>query len=177
MTQATAAPAATKRETPEAAEIQGATAIARALKEQGIDTMFGIVGFPVFEIAVAAQKEGIRYFGFRNEQAASYAAGAIGYLTGRPGVCLAVSGPGMVHGIAGLANAWSNCWPMLLLGGANDTYQNGMGAFQEAPQIEAARPFTKYAARPDRIATPRALVARFAGSAGRRSARARAPAT
>lgn len=131
--------------------LDGATVIARALKQQGVDYLFGIVGFPVFGVARAAQKEGIKYLGFRNEQAASYAAGAVGYLTGRPGACLTVSGPGMIHGIAGLANAWSNCWPMILLGGANDSYQNGQGAFQECPQVEAARPFTKYAARPDRL--------------------------
>ncbi|NRA01576.1 MAG: oxalyl-CoA decarboxylase [Myxococcales bacterium] len=125
----------------------GATLIARSLKQQGVEYMFGVVGFPVIPIAVAAQREGIRYLGFRNEQSASYAAGAVGYLTGRPGACLAVSGPGMVHAIAGLANAWSNCWPMLLLGGANDSYQDQMGAFQETPQVEAARPFVKHAAR------------------------------
>ncbi|MGE5595551.1 MAG: thiamine pyrophosphate-binding protein, partial [Hyphomicrobiales bacterium] len=133
------------------ATIDGATIIARSLKQQGIEYMFGIIGVPVVPIAYAAQKEGIKFFGFRNEQAASYAAGAVGYMTGRPGVCLAVSGPGMIHGIAGLANAWSNCWPMILIGGANDSYQNGRGAFQEAPQLEAARPFVKYAARPDQI--------------------------
>ena len=132
------------------ADINGSTIIARSLKQQGVDYMFGVVGFPVFGIAGAAQQEGIAYYGFRNEQAASYAAGAVGYLTGRPGACLCVSGPGMVHGIAGLANAWSNAWPMILLGGANDAYQDGQGAFQEAPQVEAARPFSKYAARPDR---------------------------
>ena len=123
------------------ATITGAEIIARSLKEQGVEYMFGIMGIPVVPIAIAAQKAGIRYLNMRNEQAASYAAGAVGYLTGRPGACLAVSGPGMVHGIAGLSNAWSNCWPMLLIGGANDSYQNGMGAFQEAPQLEAARPF------------------------------------
>jgi 2-hydroxyacyl-CoA lyase 1 len=134
------------------AELDGATLIARSLKQQGVDYMFGVVGFPVVPVAIAAQREGIRYFGFRNEQSASYAAGAVGYLTGRPGACLTVCGPGMVHGIAGLANAWSNCWPMILLGGTNDSYQNGMGAFQETPQVEAARPFVKYAARPDSLA-------------------------
>ena len=132
------------------ASIDGSTLIARSLKQQGVDYMFGVVGFPVIPVAIAAQKEGIKFYGMRNEQAASYAAGAVGYLTGRPGACLAVSGPGMVHAIAGLANAWSNCWPMILLGGANDSYQNGQGAFQEAPQIESARPWVKYAARPDR---------------------------
>jgi 2-hydroxyacyl-CoA lyase 1 len=134
------------------ATLTGAEIIVRALKDQGVEYMFGIMGVPVVPVAVAAQRAGIRYVNMRNEQAASYAAGAVGYLTGRPGACLAVSGPGMVHAIAGLSNAWSNCWPMILLAGANDTYQNGMGAFQEAPQIEAARPFVKYAARPERAA-------------------------
>lgn len=133
------------------AEIDGATLVARSLKAQGVEHMFGIVGFPVVPIAFAAQREGIQYIGFRNEQSASYAAGAVGYLTGRPAACLCVSGPGMIHGIAGAANAWSNAWPMVLIGGANDSFQNGRGAFQEAPQVEAARPFVKYAARPDRV--------------------------
>ena len=66
------------------ATLSGATIIARSLKQQGVEHMFGVVGFPVVPIAIAAQREGIRYYGFRNEQAASYAAGAVGYLTGRP---------------------------------------------------------------------------------------------
>jgi 2-hydroxyacyl-CoA lyase len=131
------------------AEVNGATIIARSLKDQGVDYMFGVIGFPVASIAGAAQREGIKFLGFRNEQSAGYAAAIVGYMTGRPGCLLTVSGPGMVHGIAGLSNAWANNWPMILLGGASDTYQDGMGAFEEAPQVEAARPFTKYAARPD----------------------------
>jgi len=131
------------------AQIDGNTLIARSLKQQGVEHMFGIVGFPVFGVALAAQREGIRFIGMRNEQAASYAAGAVGYFTGRPGACLTVSGPGMIHGIAGLANAQENCWPMLLLGGSSNSYQEGMGAFQEAPQVELARIYSKYAARPD----------------------------
>ena len=133
------------------AEIDGATVIARSLKQQGVDYMFGVVGFPVAGIAAAAQREGIQYYGFHNEQAASYAAGAVGYLTGRPGACLTVCGPGMIHGIAGLANAWSNTWPMILIGGAPDSYQDGQGSFQEAPQVEAARPFAKLSRRAERI--------------------------
>ena len=80
----------------------------------------------------------------RHEQSASYAAQAVGYLTGRPGACLVVSGPGMTNAISGLANAWSNCWPMILhRRRVSDISQDGMGAFQEAPQVEAARPFTQ----------------------------------
>lgn len=133
------------------AELDGATLIARSLKQQGVETMFGIVGFPVFQIASAAQQAGIRYVGMRNEQSASYAAAAVGYLTGRPGACLVVSGPGVIHGIAGLSNAWANCWPMILIGGACGTYQEGMGAFQEAPQVESTRLYTKWSARPDSV--------------------------
>ena len=87
--------------------IDGNTVVARSLKAQGVATMFGIVGFPVFGLASAAQREGIRFLGMRNEQAASYAAGAVGYLTGRPGACLTVSGPVVIHGLAGLAQLGS----------------------------------------------------------------------
>src|SRR5712692_2399297 len=72
-------------------EVDGATLIARSLKQQGIDHLFGVVGFPVSPIAAAAQKEGVAYIGMRNEQAASYAAQAYGYLTGRPGSCIVVT--------------------------------------------------------------------------------------
>jgi len=71
-------------------EIDGATLMARSLKQQGIDHLFGVVGFPVTAIAVAAQKEGVAYLGMRNEQSASYAAQAYGYLTGRPGPALSL---------------------------------------------------------------------------------------
>src|SRR5262249_48320831 len=129
------------------AEVTGATLIARSLKQQGIDHLFGVVGFPVGPIAVAAQKEGVAYIGMRNEQTASYAAQAYGYLTGRPGACIVVTGPGVVHGLAGLANAQQNCWPMILIGGASETYRDGMGAFQEERQVLIASPFCKFAHR------------------------------
>ena len=125
--------------------VDGATLMARSLKQQGVDFMFGIIGFPVPAIAAAAQKVGITYIGMRNEQSASYAAHAAGYMTGRPQACLTVSGPGVIHAFAGLANAQQNCWPMILIGGASPIYQNGMGAFQEERQVELASPYCKYA--------------------------------
>ena len=69
---------------------------------------------------MAIQSEDINYYGCRNEQGASYSAGALGYLTGMPGICLCVSGPGMIHGLAGVANAWSNNWPMILVCGSSN---------------------------------------------------------
>jgi 2-hydroxyacyl-CoA lyase 1 len=127
------------------AEIKGADLLAKSLKDQGVEFMFGVVGFPVGPIAEAAQKVGLPYIGMRNEQTASYAAGAVGYMTGRPGSCIVVTGPGVIHGLAGLANAQQNCWPMLLIGGASETYRNGMGAFQEERQVLIATPVSKWA--------------------------------
>ena len=80
------------------AKLTGGAIMARALKDQGVDYMFGIVGFPVQPIAREAQKIGIKYYGCRNEQAASYAAGAVGYLTGRPGACLVAAAGILVAG-------------------------------------------------------------------------------
>jgi 2-hydroxyacyl-CoA lyase 1 len=132
--------------------ITGAALLARELKRQGVDYLFGIVGFPVVPIAVEAQRAGITYIGMRNEQAASYAAQAASYLTGRPQGCLVVSGPGVVHALAGLANAKENCWPMILIGGASAIARDGMGDFQEEHQVEICRPWCKYSARVDSVA-------------------------
>ena len=130
----------------------GAAVWARALYEQGVRYAFGIVGVPVIEFGSALQNVGIHYYGMRNEQAASYAAGAVGYITGTPGLCLVVSGPGLVHALAGLANARENCWPMILVGGSSDRGQSGAGAFQEEAQVALARPYCKMAAQPDSLA-------------------------
>ncbi|KAJ3088763.1 2-hydroxyacyl-CoA lyase 1 [Quaeritorhiza haematococci] len=124
--------------------MEGAAVIAKALKTQGVKYVFGVVGIPVVEIAEACIAEGLVFIGMRN-------AGAIGYLTGKPGVCLVVSGPGLVHALAGLSNAWANCWPMIVIGGSSETAQENMGAFQEIPQVEACRLYTKFTTRPGSI--------------------------
>uniref|UniRef100_A0A8C6EH53 2-hydroxyacyl-CoA lyase n=1 Tax=Moschus moschiferus TaxID=68415 RepID=A0A8C6EH53_MOSMO len=132
-------------------QASGARVIAQALKAQDVNYMFGVVGIPVTEIALAAQEAGIRYVGMRNEQAACYAASAVGYLTGRPGVCLVVSGPGLIHSLGGMANANMNCWPLIVIGGSSERSQETMGAFQEFPQVEACRLYSKFSARPSSI--------------------------
>lgn len=86
----------------------GAQIIARTLHELNVQFIFGIVGVPVVDIAEEAIALGIKFIGFRNEQAASYAATAYGYLTGRPGVCLVVGGPGVLHAMAGVGFSSSN---------------------------------------------------------------------
>lgn len=92
----------------------GAQAIARALKNLGVTVIFGIVGIPIVEIAEEAINLGIRFIAFRNEQACSYAASVYGYITGKPGVCLVVGGPGVLHAMAGVSLLYplqiQSCW-------------------------------------------------------------------
>lgn len=88
--------------------VYGAKLIAQVLYDLGVKVIFGVPGLPVTDIAQEGLYLGIRFISFRNEQAAVYAATAYGYLTGRPGVCLCVGGPGVFHVMAGV------CIPFLL---------------------------------------------------------------
>ena len=128
------------------AELSGAQIVAKALKTQGLQEMFGLVGVPVGPIAYAWQtEEQMQYVGVRHEQAAGYAAQAASYMHGRISAALVVSGPGMTNAISALGNAEANCWPMLLIGGAANVALSARGDFQDAPQVEAAKPFVKWA--------------------------------
>jgi 2-hydroxyacyl-CoA lyase 1 len=91
-----------------AATVDGSALAGRALAAAGTRHMFGVVGIPVTSLASRAAAAGVRFLAFRNEQSAGYAAAAYGFLTGSPGVLLTVSGPGCVHGLAGLSHATAN---------------------------------------------------------------------
>ncbi|KAL5726629.1 hypothetical protein ACHQM5_009658 [Ranunculus cassubicifolius] len=121
--------------------------IAQSLKAAGIQHMFGVVGIPVTSLANRCVQVGIRFIAFHNEQSAGYAASAYGYLTGCPGILLTVSGPGCVHGLAGLSNAGINTWPMVMISGSCDQKDFGRGDFQELDQVEAVKPFVKFAVK------------------------------
>ena len=121
-----------------AEDAKGFDVVARCLSRLGVKHMMGVVGIPVTQLASSAQCNGIRFLGFRNEQSAGYAASCLGYLTGRPAVLLTVSGPGVVHGLAGLANATANCWPMVMISGSVERKLVGKGGFQELDQCEVA---------------------------------------
>lgn len=129
-------------------EIDGNQIMAECLREQGVEYVFGILGIPVIELSMAFQKEGIQFIGMRNEQAAVYAAQAIGYLTQKPAACMVVSGPGVLNVTGGMANAQVNCWPLIVIGGSCSVDHEGIGGFQECPQMELMRPYCKYTARP-----------------------------
>ncbi|KAL4872280.1 hypothetical protein BDV12DRAFT_183225 [Aspergillus spectabilis] len=121
--------------------------IARTLRDLGVTVIFGIVGIPVVEIAEEAINLGIRFVAFRNEQACSYAASVYGYMTGRPGVCLVVGGPGVLHALAGIGNSTANNFPLLVLAGSAETTAVTKGAFQELDAISLLTPHTKLAVR------------------------------
>lgn len=125
----------------------GAALVANALHQLGVKVIFGLVGIPVVQIAEEAARLGIRFIAFRNEQAASYAATAYGYLTGKPGVCLVVGGPGVLHAMAGVGNSSANAFPMLLLAGSCETQLITRGAFQELDAVSLLTPHTKISIR------------------------------
>ncbi|KYQ92409.1 putative oxalyl-CoA decarboxylase [Tieghemostelium lacteum] len=123
--------------------MNGIEIIAKSIKSIGIEHIFGIVGVPITPIAYELQKIGMEFYGFRNEQSASYATSVVGYLSGKPGLCMTVSGPGMVHALPGLLNAQSNCWPMILMSSTVSTLERGKGGFQESDQMKQADPLCK----------------------------------
>jgi len=134
-----------------AEKINGASVLVQSLQKHGVEYVFGIVGVPVIELAGIAQAHGLKYVGMRNEQAACYAASAIGYLTKRPAVCLTVPGPGLLHVLAGMQNANENCWPLIVISGSVELEQDSMGKFQELNHVLAAQPYSKFSARPSSI--------------------------
>src|SRR6516162_3751098 len=123
-----------------------------ALKLNGFDTIYGVAGIPITDLARLAQAEGIRYIGFRHEQSAGNAAAISGYLTKKPGVCLTVSAPGFLNGMVALANATTNGFPMIQISGSSDrtTVDLQQGEYEELDQMNAAKPFTKAAFRVNR---------------------------
>lgn len=139
--------------------LDGNLLAARALSKVGIRHIFGVVGIPVTSLANCCVASGIRFIAFHNEQSAGYAAGAAGYLTGIPGVLLTVSGPGCVHGLAGLSNAMINNWPVIMISGSSVQADVGKGDFQELDQIKAVEPFVKFAAKAQKISDVPRIVA------------------
>lgn len=124
-----------------------------ALKANDVDTIYGVVGIPITDLARTAQDAGIRYIGFRHEGSAGNAAAAAGFLTRRPGVCLTTSGPGFLNGLPALANATTNCFPMIQISGSSGRAVVDLqrGDYQDIDQLNAARPFVKAAYRIARV--------------------------
>ncbi len=127
--------------------------VTEALKLNGIETIYGVVGIPITDLARLAQASGVRYIGFRHEASAGNAAAAAGFLNQRPGVCLTVSGPGFLNGLVALANATTNCFPMIQISGSSERERVDLqrGDYEELDQLGAAKPFAKAAYRVSRV--------------------------
>ena len=144
-----------------------------ALKHNDIDTIFGLVGIPITDLARLAQAEGMRFIGFRHEQNAGNAAAIAGYMTQKPGICLTVSAPGFLNGLTALANATTNCFPMILISGSSEReiVDLQQGDYEEMDQLNAAKPYAKAAYRINRaedigIGIARAIRAAVSGRPG-----------
>lgn len=130
-------------------QVTGMDILARALKNIGIETMYGLVGIPVTEMAYIAQGQGVRFISFRHEQQAGMAAATHGYLTGKPGVLLTVSSLGFINGLTATANATVNCYPMIQISGSSERepIDLGQGTYEGLDQLNIARPLVKAAYR------------------------------
>jgi oxalyl-CoA decarboxylase len=129
--------------------IDGFHLVIEALKLNGIETIYGVPGIPITDLGRMAQAEGIRVISFRHEQNAGNAAAIAGFLTKKPGVCLTVSAPGFLNGLTALANATTNCFPMILISGSSEReiVDLQQGDYEEMDQLAIARPLCKAAFR------------------------------
>ena len=125
--------------------MSGAEMIMRALKEQGVDTIFGYPGGAVLPIYDALFKQNyIRHILVRHEQGAVHAAEGYARSTGKPGVVLVTSGPGATNAVTGLVDALMDSIPIVCITGQVPTHLIGSDAFQEADTVGITRPATKH---------------------------------
>src|SRR5881396_2813703 len=139
---------------PAAAEAQreltdGFHLIIDALKLNGVKTIYGVPGIPITDFGRMAQASGMRVISFRHEQNAGYAASIAGFLTQKPGICLTVSAPGFLNGLTALANATTNCFPMILISGSSEReiVDLQQGDYEEMDQLAIAKSLAKAAYR------------------------------
>jgi oxalyl-CoA decarboxylase len=127
----------------------GFSLVIDALKLNGIDTIFGLPGIPITDLTRKAQAAGMRVIAFRHEQNAGYAASIAGFMTKTPGICLTVSAPGFLNGLTALANATTNCFPMILISGSSEreVVDLQQGDYEEMDQLAIAKPLAKAAFR------------------------------
>src|ERR1700710_3200003 len=143
--------AAAKTDAPgsEEALTDGFHLVIEALKLNGIKTIYGVPGIPITDLGRMAQAAGIRVISFRHEQNAGNAAAIAGFLTKQTGICLTVSAPGFLNGLTALANATTNCFPMILISGSSEReiVDLQQGDYEEMDQLAIAKPLCKAAFR------------------------------
>ena len=119
--------------------------VVQALKDQGVDTVFGYPGGAVLPVYDAIfQQNDIKHILVRHEQAAIHAAEGYARSTGKPGVALVTSGPGATNAVTGLTDALLDSIPLIVFSGQVPTFMIGTDGFQEADTIGITRPCTKH---------------------------------
>ena len=134
-------------------KMSGAQAFIEALKRQNAKVIFGIIGGATLPIYDVLLDSGIRHILSRHEQCAAHAADGYARASGKPGLCMATSGPGATNLVTGIANAYMDSSPVIAFTGQvsthtpNSSYMIGRDAFQEADIIGISTPITKYNAQ------------------------------
>src|SRR3954463_4502740 len=136
-------------ETQATEQTDGFHLVIDALKLNDIDTIFCLPGIPITDFLRISQAEGMKVISFRHEQHAGNAAAAAGFLTQKPGICFTVSAPGFLNGLTALANATTNCFPMILVSGSSEreVVDLQQGDYEEMDQLAIAKPLCKAAFR------------------------------
>ncbi|AUJ64290.1 acetolactate synthase 3 large subunit [Aestuarium zhoushanense] len=126
-------------------QMTGAKMVVQALKDQGVDTIFGYPGGAVLPIYDEIfQQSDITHVLVRHEQAAIHAAEGYARSTGKVGVALVTSGPGATNAVTGLTDALMDSIPIVVFSGQVPTFMIGSDAFQEADTVGITRPCTKH---------------------------------
>ena len=125
-------------------KLTGAQILMEVLKEEGVDTIFGYPGGAVIDIYDEMAKTDIRHVLVRHEQGAVHAADGYARAAGKVGVCLVTSGPGVTNTVTGIASAYMDSVPMVILSGQVPTALIGNDAFQEVDIVGITRPCTKH---------------------------------
>ena len=151
--------------------ISGGHLVAKALKAEGVDTIFTLCGGHIIDIYDGCLDENIRIIDVRHEQTAAHAADGYARQTGKLGCVVTTAGPGCTNAITGIATAFRSESPVLHIGGQSSLAQHKMGSLQDLPHVDILAPITKFAAgvlSTERVADMISMAARecFAGAYG-----------
>src|ERR1700757_2239281 len=151
--------------------VSGGHLVAKALKAEGVDTIFTLCGGHIIDIYDGCIDEGIRIIDVRHEQVAAHAAAGYARQTGKLGWMVTTAGPGSTKGVPGVATAFRSESPILHIGGQGALTQHKMGSLQDLPHVDMMSPITKFAASvpgTERVADMISMAAReaFNGAPG-----------
>ena len=135
-----------QKKSREAVVISGGHLVAKALKNEGVDTIFTLCGGHIIDIYDGCVDEGIRIIDVRHEQVAAHAADGYARQTGKLGCVVTTAGPGFTNAITGIATAFRSESPVLHIGGQGALTQHKMGSLQDLPHVDIIAPITKFAA-------------------------------